>query len=227
VSVSHGLDDLARALAQPTSRGRALRLGAGVLLGMALPATRWTPTARAGFCGCGTPGASAEIDCDGVKACCCPGDEPYCADNPVTAACRRKTCPKGETWCGGDLNGSVRCCKAGESCGYLGDGQHKCSCEGQRCGNSCCKNGKVCSFSSGKRVCCPGIRLVQRTYGAKPVNFCCPAGTVHTLASTRGGAMYACCPPGQLRCCDQDPTTPGWVPFRNRWFCVSGRRVKL
>jgi hypothetical protein len=250
------LDDLARNLAEPMPRGRAVRLAVGAVLGVAVPAVTARPAlagrARTSTCGPDSAPGSVNCDCpaaDGLfmKSCCGPGEKCVCF--PDRAECHRITCPPGREWCG-----AVPCCKPGESCSYDGSAYH-CTCEGQRCGSRCCRpnetcakgaccpnsrvcgttccpRGTKCTFSKGKRFCCPSDRVVQTvTSTGKLVKFCCPSGTVEVSGPTVFKGQACCSPQARQKCCRMttDPLDPDTIAplFKTRSFCVNDKTVQL
>lgn len=241
------VDDLARSLAQPLSRRRALRLLATSAAALAVPALR-PPTApaavhrsRASDCrgdtrACPTrlSGASGPDKCCGSPALRygCEGalEDPVCVD----------LCPRPHTVCptgGKDENGNTKlvCCKAPRTVGCC-EGECIPNCQllfgpgHTPCCASCCPPGRRCAFSGKSRTCCPTNRTVNRKIQGKPTRFCCPAGTVRV----RGAS---CCPPDRRDCCDDLLAPPGGDdgqeelvpldPFVGRTFCVNGRKRRL
>src|SRR3954447_2729424 len=107
-------DDLARALAAPMPRRRALRLGAGFVVAGAVPWLR-TSTAR----------SAPEQDCQGRNELCPTKGSVNCGHTRVgeTGAC------------------CCYCCSTLEECG--GEGGCCCAPE-RRCNGTCCNEGETC-----------------------------------------------------------------------------------
>jgi hypothetical protein len=121
------LDGLARALAQPMPRRRAVRLMVSGLVAASFPALR--PRRAAGQ-GCNPNDPS-------YKTCplgqCCPGDAYCCAQT-------RECCPAGEVCL--DQPGSVQCCTAGQECVDVCCPSGTTCCKGDF--NDCCYPGFQC-----------------------------------------------------------------------------------
>lgn len=130
--MSERFDDLARMLADPMPRGRALKLMGGALVGgvLALCSPR---AAEAGGRGCPEPRICSPKG--GPTECCrfnrvCTGD----------GCCRPGRVCRGPEQAGVGPRGSFtpQCCRFGEVCTVDG----------------CCRRGEVCQASEGL-VCCP------------------------------------------------------------------------
>jgi hypothetical protein len=206
-------DRLARELARPMSRRRALWLAAGALVAIALPGGRATAASSATTRGrltkevCGTGGLTCEeqfgadvSECcgeatpGGFSWCCKPGE---CFRNPETGiggACCANKCGK-------------NCCFGDEECV---DGECT-SCPGDRlCGNRCCDDSEVCA-NAKKSLCC-GKTWKQCTAGLAGVVKCCPPKDTCCFNKTTKTAT--CCdaqhPCVNGRCkCTKDETTCG------------------
>lgn len=185
-------DDLARTLATPMPRRRALQLAAGLVVAAAVPGVRARP-ARAGL----TRGTGA----------CPPGGQQTCAEQfgkEVSECCSRPIpgsgnytcCPPGECFYSPTTN---TCCPKDFQCGKGG-----CCSEGERCVNEkCvrCDSDKVC----GKECCEDSEKCVN---AAK--SMCCVKTWKHCQAGSAG--VVQCCPPldkccfnkktGTAVCCD-------------------------
>lgn len=150
-------DELARTLAAPMPRSRAVRLLAGSLVAAALPLARpglegaIAGSVRAAKCDdpgtCGNPLFPKVCGCDFLAGCyrdCCAPDETCCKrPNPNGGGppCEKACCPKG-TRCGDPAAGEPVCVKA---------------CEGTPCGSGCCEDGQYCcnrTFSLKAPHCC-------------------------------------------------------------------------
>lgn len=262
------LDDLARSLAVPVPRRRALRLIGGTLAAAVVPGIRPSLTSAA---------AAATVPCQDVRGrvwtcplrkylVCGPTPESPCIDTCVGPG--KIPCPSASGFdCCMDitLDGSVACkqgkcqitCKGVEKAGsarLTECGEECCTpqqqCKNNKCvakcppgrtpcGTTCCKSGKKCAFQGRQRVCCPSERVVTRTIAGKSTRFCCPAGTRSAHGEQGGRAMYACCPPNDIDCCQEDELTPLVPPrpgdddlvpldaYVGRTFCVRGKPKRL
>lgn len=197
------LDELARALAEPVPRRRALQL-----IGAALAAVSFPGVARAAGVGWRS---AADCICDGCYNCgktlCCPGD--LCAPDvdgvlkcmPCTkpwSRCGRTCCKPGTvcrdsrlgkccprppwTYCSG---GAGRCCGPGDKCCLKRTG-------GKVVSSLCCDPKMPCK-NNGRCYCLDGRESCD---GAS----CCNAPKVCRPCS--GNSTYAtkCCPP-DVNCC--------------------------
>ena len=174
--MSELLDELARSLASPMSRPRALRVFAATFAGTMLPGR--TARLRTLATGCPNAGDLYCGNCPNVNgldygAVCCPGPnaaaywECNCIPGPGGGnGCKRKPC---DLSCGSHCcdTATQKCCRSSPERG----GDHCCSHGHECCGPGCCPAGTHC---------CPNLKskyLVGFT--------CCPNG-------------WACC---QDRCC--------------------------
>lgn len=195
------LDDLARALAQPTSRRRALVLVAAAVVGTAArPRRAYADTEVPGDHTCnpnGTetcrcfPGPGIEV----MKATCFNGQKCACKlddQGKKKIDCDDRACPDGRHWCGSCKG---RCCGPQETC----TGGRCCS-NSRACAGTCCPTGKQCAFFLvSQRLCCPTQSIMRVTLRGKPVRLCCPPGTI---AVNPGDSGPGCCPAGDKGCCD-------------------------
>lgn len=219
-------DDLARTLARPMPRRRAVRLLGVGLVTAAVPGV-WSHAASAQGCEgrctgsrqslCGEPKGTGCLHtcCNDLRPVCCkwPERETYICCGKGER-CGEKAgecipaCPTGQVECKG------KCCKPGELC------NNGACCPNRRvCGSSCCPPGHTCTWSGKKRKCCPDKRVVVK----KGIRYCCLLGTVAVERRS------ACCPALDRNCCYEDlaPLT-GPDPYDNpRTFCVRGKAVKL
>lgn len=140
---AHQLDDLARALAGPMSRRRALAVFGGTVTALMLPPMR-------------VRGASAQFSAEQVCS-------------PATANCRAVTCPSSSICCfgPGSCPSNPHCCDPcdpfGSRCmsdGSCGPGEPGCKDEccsrigqGECCGELCCTPDQICDKARG--ICCP------------------------------------------------------------------------
>lgn len=155
-------DDVARTLARPMPRRRALRL-IGAALTTTATAALWPRSARSnppvncpsgskpcerGCCG------EHEICCpkgDGVHAACCLEGQRCCHDEWGRAACCG--CTTGFTECGDD------CCPEGFLCGGSAERRICVYCPSRQvCGSFCCQDDEECVKKRCIRKCSPGER---------------------------------------------------------------------
>jgi hypothetical protein len=192
------LDDVARSLAEPMTRKRAIRVLGGAFATAVVPSLARTGTAhaqdmrRAGldYCGAGT------TPCPAAPNCCDPGW--YCADKP-THAC----CPNGNEYCVLP-SGDATCCDAGNHCAPgIGCCGKKAFCGIDPCcehgGSECvCPRGEICHKGS-----CEACPHGKHKCGDKK---CCDPHTEKCCANTcckkdQGCCGELCCDKGQ-KCCD-------------------------
>jgi hypothetical protein len=203
-------DDLARTLAEPMPRRRAVRILGATLVAAAVPGFRplragaatpgtvpcqnfrgqvWTCPSRK-YLVCGPSPDNPCIDeCTGPGRIPCPSASGFdcCMDHALdgSVGCKNAKC---QITCKGvEKSGSVKLTECGEECCTPqqecrnGKCVGKCAPGRQRCGARCCKKGQTCV----KRTCCPNPQTCGST--------CCPAGT--KCAFERGRRV--CCPSGR------------------------------
>jgi hypothetical protein len=220
------LDDLARTLAEPMPRRRALRLLGGTLAAAVVPGMRpsgtWASTPGTRTCQnvrgqvwtcpvrkylqCGpTPDNPCIDECTGPGRIPCPSSGGFdcCMDHALdgSVACKNGTCQL--TCKGVEKSGSVKLTECGEECctpqQQCKSGKRVGKClPGRVCGNTCCPSGQKCAFSGSRRVCCSGKSIVSREIRGRETRFCCPPGT------RRAPPFEACCPPGDPDCCEDE-----------------------
>src|SRR5450755_3331039 len=111
------LDDVARILASPLPRRRALKLVSGALAGGILAALDLRPAAaqndakpkcppRTTKCGTGS------LCCSSTQTCCTTSATPFCATQGKTC-CGKTSCSSGQTCCKGVCCGKNQVCKNG------------------------------------------------------------------------------------------------------------------
>jgi hypothetical protein len=219
------IDDLARQLAQPMPRRRALRIMAGVLAATAIPGAR---PATAAVVSCGALGCSGK--CCSATDWSIPSKQGVCCDDDaVCCSGGRKANDPDHTY--------GWCCSQGETCGEeIGDCIATCKSPNFECGTACCGPDQSCCpvTSEDDPMCCPdgehcAKQLQQGDAGIRPDaryvccpeerlvtaytnnTACCPPGSVHQPGggiSTGGGA---CCTEGNIcgdQCCDSLPRFP-------------------
>lgn len=183
--MSNRLDDVARVLATPMPRGRALRLAVGALAAVALPGVG-ARVARAGITrGAGTCPPGGQLTCAEQFG----KDVSECCSRPIPGSGNYTCCPPGQcfysettnTCCPKDFQcGKGGCCSEGERCV-----NEKCvRCDSDKvCGKECCEESETC-VNPAKSMCC-----------VKTWNHCKVAG-----AAGAAGAVVKCCPPRD-ECC--------------------------
>lgn len=173
------LDELARSLAAPMPRRRALKLLAVTLAGAMLPGQKALAAVTGpNASGCPNPGDLFCGNCPNINGLnygnvCCPGPnatdywECDCVPGPGGHnGCKRKTCNKCRDGC----------CKPGQKCCPRGDPDHE---------GSCCDKDEHCCFAG-----------------------CCPAGTHCCPGFGKYEIVGRCCPIGWA-CCHQYCCRPG------------------
>jgi len=164
VSAERFFDDLARTLAEPMPRRRALRLAAGALVSAAVPgafaqgtlaAPRSVLTTGQITCPKNTKRCACPSTIGGLEAVTCCPTHPYyewtCTCPGYALCLRRETCPLERQHCG-------PCCPPGQVCNTL---LEKCMCKrGAKCGPKCCQGSDCCvntrlkSDDPRRWVCC-------------------------------------------------------------------------
>jgi hypothetical protein len=218
------LDDLARTLAEPMPRRRALRLIGGTLAAAVVPGIRpspgraapsatvpcqnvrgqvWTcPERKYLVCGV-TPDNPCIDTCTGPgKIPCGSGDGFDCCNDRFgdgSVACKNGRCQP--TCKGIEKSGSVRLTECGEECCTPQQECRNNKCVGrcpagrQRCGTRCCPKGQSCV----NRKCCPNPQTCGST--------CCPSGTKCAFEN------------GRRTCCPSDRTVTQQKNGRTYRFC--------
>jgi hypothetical protein len=186
------LDELARSLAKPMPRRRALRLVGGAVVAVALPGIRTTKARAASrfhdcvpkgglLCECNCGGPNGDV-CQ--RICCTPKDEYECNCGTVaegaSCKCRRKcgsACCKSTQYCGSAKH--ALCCNVG-----LGFGKEE-ACVGKNLAQ-CCKPGFKCCGEA----CCHS--LTQK---------CTEDGTCECKRGNTKSCGGDCCNPKTQKCC--------------------------
>jgi hypothetical protein len=214
--MSELLDELARSLASPMTRPRALRIFAVTLAGAMFPGrTVWAAGARSSATGCPDPGDLFCGNCPNVNGLnygdvCCPGPnaaaywECDCHPGPGGGnGCKRKPC---DLSCGSDCCDATtqKCCHATRARG----GDHCCSKQHQCCGSGCCPTGTHCcpnltsKYEVGFRCCPDGWACCQ--------DHCCPPGThcVDEQGKPSSGIQGVACSNGKPLRLERKGTSP-------------------
>jgi hypothetical protein len=202
--MSQFLDELARSLAKPMPRSRALRLIGGALVATAVPGVTPRRAAARTLKGC-DPKA-----CGKAKVCGIPFLE------GCTLACCDKTFPICCKWTGTDLIGRggeaglcsahaaipgeparvVCCCPPGTVCNASPRAAPCKKCLTEPCGphlSQCCKPDEHCSYA-------------RKDEGFPTNGLCCPKGRHGCGPNGPGiGRWTHCCPPGKV-CCGNEGT---------------------
>lgn len=216
------LDELARSMAQPMPRRKALRLLGGAIVSTAIPTSLWPSAARAG------PATRRRADCEGA---------PDCKEHPGTRTCLsfgiegndgctryiRVCCPQGpeeQSECC-PAKHSATCCYKGQDCEpyQSGDRQYAkcvgCPSGHEKCGTTCCGIGEKCA-DPGSDNCCPprtipcGSGRDANCCATNEVcckNTCCPPRTRCT--TVKGKVVCAPCTPPKTKKCGNTCCTKG------------------
>lgn len=190
------LDDLARRLAEPMPRRRALGVIGGAVAGLALGGVRPSrsvaqscryqacpsKTNPAGLYCCGSAGGSCCYGPSGDAYACCLASE---SCDTATGQCIAARCPTGRTPCG-----SRECCRSDQVC-QGGRCVKKCPDRRVRCGSRCCRRGERCVNGRCRR-CGNGAKGCGRKCCGRD-EFCCNPRR-GTCCKTKGG-----------QCCFTDP----------------------
>ena len=189
--MSSFFDDLARGLATPMPRRRALRtIGAGLAVA-AIPALRPDRAVSHAGSATGCPGLSW---CKGPNTpCCVVVSDVYTHSGGCCA-------PKGTCCKGADSSGEARswCCEENWTCGKWGTAS-QCTCSKR------CSDGSCCPRSKGRCVngkCCPAIRTTFASGTNTKGVACCPPGTIAVPDNKQNPSNVGqCCRKGDPRCC--------------------------
>lgn len=196
-------DDLARTLASPMPRRRAIRLAGGALVAAALPGVfprnalagcgkdtkcmedtcHDADAGHIGGCGVeGKTGCGSQVNCRLTGGCLIAGD----------TCCRAGVGPKEDAWI----------CPKGTECDYKVPSARRCTTcpPARKCGNTCCLPDEVCEH--GECVPCPGPRRCGK-------GGCCDDGAV--CRNTKRGLCcdreWKVCQAGRdnaVNCCPPD-----------------------
>ena len=239
-------DDLARKLASPMPRQRALRLAAGAIVAAAVPGMRpgqakAQSTVNADDAKCFQQyGAAAPVDCggmsDGFHWCCrtgpdCCGNGACCNKDPnVKEVCRNnrcvpEACPS-ENKCGKDCCTDQEFCASPRRSLCCARGTDVCAATKAKTG-LCCdpRKGEQCCFNETKAACCSRNQTCKggtcTCKSGKPPcgKKCCEKGEVCSNGT--------CCPKGQVNCGDGTCCVPknccGKVCCNpNESLCING-----
>lgn len=232
--MSELLDELARSMAQPMPRRRALRLLGGALFTIAVPGVA-TTKARAASAKCGAGEIECRCDCRGgtcrdctgpicLVNCCRTKYGEYC-DCAFAGACRAKPCSK-------PCPSGYRCCEDDEFCA---NSQQKLCCKiGERgCGPRCCQPNEECRTirigTGSERVCTKRCPQGQAWCGK---DTCCPRKW--KCINEKSGLCKRCWPDEEectetKTCCNRKTTqccgTAGCCP-KSRTCCNQGKTQK-
>jgi len=202
--VSELLDELARTLAAPMPRRRALRTLGGALVAVAVPGA---VRAQRAFGGVRRPAVSTglcEKSCSDPfpVPCICPGPDPkYCFETCGEAG-STCCCLKGSD---GKPSGAVAC-PPGTRCGR--PGESNCPCV-NTCGSRCCGKDEFCA-NPRENLCC---KTGERGCGLE----CCKPNEECRTTRVGTGSSDICvkrCPPQQAWC-GRDKCCPP------KWRCVN------
>ena len=216
------LDELARSMAKPMPRRRALRLLGGAVVSTAIPRLSGrAPRAE------DRPGAGGQV----------AKDAPDCKEHPGTKTCLsfgiegndgckryiRVCCPQGpeeQSECCPAKHSSA-CCYKGQDCQLYQSGDRQygrcvgCPSGHEKCGTTCCGIGEKCA-DPGHDQCCPprtipcGSGLDVNCCATNEVcckNTCCPPRTRCT--TVKGKAVCAPCTPPKTKKCGNTCCTKG------------------
>jgi hypothetical protein len=211
--VSEFLDELARSMAKPLPRRRALRLLGGAVVAVAVPGFAKTTKAHGAtsFHLCEKQGGLlCECNCKGdvcQRICCKPREqyECYCGSVQYGAACKKK--------CSAPCPSNVKCCKEDEFC--ANSLQQLCCKQGERgCGPRCCQPNEECTTirigTGSERVCEKRCPQGQAWCGR---NKCCPpkwncanekTGLCKRCRKDQEECGKKCCDRKTSRCCGKD-----------------------
>jgi hypothetical protein len=221
------LDGLARALAEPMPRSRALRMLGGAVVTAALPAALRPQRASAQARISTVPTGVCAKNCTDPLPfpCICQGPETAvgvigCFETCGVAGSTCCCCPQAD-----GSNGCALACPPGTRCGDPNRGEPNCvyECPGDRkCGSKCCEVGSVCA-DPDLELCCGARETVCR--GGNTVS-CCKANE-HCCSGTCCERGTRCVPgrPGRCTPCPRPPEARrcGNTCCRKGEPCCSGR----
>lgn len=194
--MSEFLDELARTLAQPMPRRRALRLIGGTLVAAVIPVAR-APRALA------RPGVSRNSNCNehctqGVPLLCNCDRSAQFPNNPAKP-CYHICCAADDTCCcNPKTGGGVKCCPPGTHCVSE---TLTCVCDND-CGGGCCQPNEECVPSilkTGKPTCVAKCKKGETRCNEK----CCKPNEECTKFRAGNSSQSLClpkCKPGEVRC---------------------------
>src|SRR5215217_4641945 len=174
-SIASSLDELAKGLANGTlSRGKALRLVGGALLGAALgsiPGVAWADDR------CSEGQTRCEGRCVNLLR-----NERHCGscfnrceegEECVGGVCQGGGCPSGTTPCG------TQCCQTGETC----------------VNGTCCPNAQLCGTGTSLTCCAEGEECVDGVCGPPPptCTLSCPEGCMCEFRAEDGVQVCVTC----------------------------------
>jgi hypothetical protein len=216
--MSEFLDELARSLAKPMPRSRALRLLGGAVAAAAVPSLRTSPArgasrrpARVANCGDNPCTGSTPVICD------CPSPV-----NPKVCfhACGAEGCT---CCCYPDAQGNTgaNCCPPGYRCGHPGEAS--CVLCAVPCGSGCCKSDEYCADKSTSLCCLKGNQPCgDHCCGPKQVcldasrSLCCKAGEraceSYRTAGQTAPTVAVCCPAEPKGYCARDASAAKCCP---------------
>ncbi len=226
--MSNLFDDLARNLASPMPRRRAVYVLGAALITAAVPGIR-PQRAEAGTLALGKFSADAPCSGFGGKFCGFAVNGGYnigcCGSQTVPFVC-----------CNHNKEAGSWCCPAGYTCGpgyKLGSAPQgakpNCICDGVECGNRCCPDGKQCD--SGECVDCTeehkcGSSCCKRGQfcASKKQSLCCTDGSNYCAVLPKPGSggkpgKVSCCRSGTT-CCANDKRSDCCTPNQK---CTSGQ----
>jgi hypothetical protein len=220
MSTDRFFDDLARALASPMPRRRAVRVIGASLVAIAVPGVS-PPRARAFSDECETRSgqlgsfscsrfdrATGKVEC---KYCGYPFQRYQCVDNTCVDGCetvaKATGKPQRPTWSAKtDPNGRplrFQCCPVPDTIPRDGECLPNCKALNGRgwkqCGNACCPPGQRCRGGRCTTQCSSQREMCGRDSCCLKDEQCCVAGIC--CAKTEDCCGYACCGKGQF-CCD-------------------------
>lgn len=203
----NALDELARSLAQPMPRARAVRLLGGALASAAVSGVfprgaRSAPRRAAGPCDCvaGETPCAIPLGAGCTKVCCVQtGNYPKCCSTVGV----EKPAPNCATHPGGVFGGvtspprTVCCCPAGARCGDLRAGESGCMNCTLPCGSGCCNPGEFCA-APAQSLCCKTGESACGDICCKTGQFCANRKTALCCNAGQVGCGDKCCPQGKV-----------------------------
>lgn len=213
------VDRLARTLAVPMPRRRALRLLAGSLVAMALSGTRMASGAivirSSGECGPDVRACPHSVQgAVGPDKCCGAPARRYTCEGSIYAPICVDTCPDAARQCPSDKKDEdgysyFTCCPPGEKC-VDGDcvacepGENSCETRGGKHHKCCARNEQCCATTVGTQCCGPQQKCIAPRARSQPKCTCPPRTTKCGSDCCNEKLGQSCC--GGTRCCKPSET---------------------
>ena len=201
-------DDLARTLASPMPRRRALRLTGAAIVAAAVPGLRPRSALGQSPCGPDTPCSSLCLTINPKGAC----------GIPIKNACGQELCHTGYAGC---IRPDQVCCTTGPDPWYCEKGERcgakprQCCQPKYQCGDNCCTSGQYCeTHSLGSDFCAD---ICKTTGHDQCIGVCCTENETCGFFGCSCKSGYVSGGNGTCTKPENDPgePKPGWNPIRS------------